>query len=107
MLNTAGAVSWHRVAGIYGDTVSQPVGTTAANPLRFPGQQYDANLGLHYNYFRTYDPATGRYLETDPIGLDRRRNLYSYAHADPVNGPIHWDSKPLGSAGPVYRTRGA
>jgi RHS repeat-associated protein len=85
MLNTAGAVSWHRVAGIYGNTVSQPVGTTAANPLRFPGQQFDANLGLHYNYFRTYDPATGRYLETDPIGLEGGMNLYAYVDGNPVN----------------------
>ena len=84
MLNAAGAVSWHRVAGIYGNTVSQPVGTTAANPLRFPGQQFDANLGLHYNYFRTYDPATGRYLETDPIGLAGGPNLYAYANGNPV-----------------------
>jgi hypothetical protein len=35
------------VAGTFGDTVSQSVGDTAANPLRFPGQQYDPNLALH------------------------------------------------------------
>jgi RHS repeat-associated protein len=85
MLNSAGAVSWHRVAGIYGDTVSQPVGTTASNPLRFPGQQHDSVTGLHYNYFRDYDPATGRYLEADPIGLDGGINLYEYAASNPVN----------------------
>ena len=62
MLNGSGAVSWHRVAGIFGDTVSQAVGTTAANPQRFLGQQYDPFSALHYNYFRDYDPATGRYL---------------------------------------------
>ncbi|HEX8483145.1 MAG TPA: RHS repeat-associated core domain-containing protein [Allosphingosinicella sp.] len=84
MLNAAGAVSWHRVAGVYGDTVSQPAGTTAANPLRFPGQQQDAS-GLHYNYFRDYDPATGRYLEADPVGLNAGINLYAYADANPVN----------------------
>ena len=63
MLNASGAVTWQRVAGIFGDTVSQPVGTTAANPIRFPGQQYDANMGPHYSYFRDFDPAMGRYLE--------------------------------------------
>jgi len=84
MLNASGAVSWHRVAGIYGDTVSQPVGSTAANPLRFPGQQHDAFTGLHYNYFRDYDPATGRYLQTDPIGLSGGANPYIYAMANPV-----------------------
>jgi len=85
MLNASGAVTWHRVAGVYGDTVSQPVGTTSANPQRFPGQQLDATTGLHYNYYRDYDPATGRYLETDPIGLGGGVNLYAYVSGDPVN----------------------
>jgi RHS repeat-associated protein len=85
MLNAAGAVTWHRSAGVYGDTATQPVGTTAANPLRFPGQQQDAMTGLHYNYFRDYDPATGRYLEADPIGLGGGVNVYAYAGSNPVN----------------------
>jgi RHS repeat-associated protein len=85
MLDVAGGVSWHRVAGIYGSTVSQPVGSTAANPLRFPGQQYDPNITLHYNYFRDYDYGTGRYLEADPIGHAGGPNLYSYAEANPVS----------------------
>jgi RHS repeat-associated protein len=84
MLNANGAVTWHRVAGVYGDTVSQPVGTTAANPQRFPGQQQDGVTGLYYNYYRDYDPATGRYLEADPIGLRGGVNLYDYVHANPV-----------------------
>jgi len=37
--------------------------------LRFPGQYYDAETGTHYNYFRDYDPSTGRYVQSDPIGL--------------------------------------
>ena len=39
--------------------------------LRFPGQYYDSETGLHYNYFRDYDPSTGRYLQSDPIGIQR------------------------------------
>ena len=39
------------------------------NNLRFPGQYYDQETGLHYNYFRDYDPSTGRYIQSDLIGL--------------------------------------
>jgi RHS repeat-associated protein len=46
--------------------------------LRFPGQQYDVETGLHYNYFRDYEPGTGRYLQPDPIGLAGGINLYQY-----------------------------
>ncbi len=53
--------------------------------LRFPGQRWDAESGAHDNYFRTYDPATGRYLEADPIGQWDGTNLYLYARGDPIN----------------------
>jgi RHS repeat-associated protein len=51
---------------------------TVENPFRLPGQYYDAETGLHYNYFRYYDPTTGRYLTPDPIGLFEGINLFSY-----------------------------
>jgi RHS repeat-associated protein len=85
MLDASGAVTWQRVAGIFGDTVAQPAGDSAANPLRFPGQWADDNTGLNYNYFRDYDPGTGRYIETDPIGLEGGINDYVYADSNPTN----------------------
>ncbi len=52
--------------------------------LRFPGQYFDKETNLHYNYFRDYDPAIGRYIQSDPIGLDGGINTYFYAAADPI-----------------------
>ncbi|MFH1673722.1 MAG: RHS repeat-associated core domain-containing protein, partial [Pseudomonadota bacterium] len=52
---------------------------TVENSFRFPGQHFDQETGLHYNYFRHYNPGTGRYLRPDPIGLLGGVNLYVYA----------------------------
>ncbi|WP_241295904.1 RHS repeat-associated core domain-containing protein, partial [Burkholderia stabilis] len=53
------------------------------NSIRFPGQYYDRESGLHYNRFRYYDPQVGRYINQDPIGFDGGVNLYSYADNAP------------------------
>jgi RHS repeat-associated protein len=52
--------------------------TSAVTPLRFPGQYADDETGLHYNHYRYYDPATGRYLTPDPLGLAAAANPHTY-----------------------------
>ncbi|MEC3952905.1 DUF6531 domain-containing protein [Nocardia sp. CDC153] len=52
----------------------------ASTPLRFPGQIHDAETGLHYNLHRVYDPATGRFLTLDPLGLAPAPNPSLYPH---------------------------
>lgn len=53
-------------------------------PLRQPGQRYDAETGLHYNYFRDYDPSLGIYKQSDPIGLEGGVNTYAYVFGSPL-----------------------
>jgi RHS repeat-associated protein len=60
--------------------------STIFNNLRFPGQYFDAETGLNYNYFRDYNPIIGRYVEADPIGIQQGDNhLYAYVENQPIN----------------------
>jgi RHS repeat-associated protein len=88
--DASGAVVWKAtydpfgLAAISDDVAGTGIRTTLN--IRFPGQYFDAESGLHYNYFRDYDPTIGEYLESDPIGLKGGLNTYSYALGNPIYG---------------------
>ena len=78
-----GAVVWSAQYAAFGKAVIEV--ETITNNLRFPGQYFDAETGLHYNWHRYYDPAIGRYLRTDPIGFEGSDvNWYRYAQENPI-----------------------
>jgi RHS repeat-associated protein len=82
LTDDAQAIVWKAVYTPFGEAAASIA--VVENPFRLPGQYYDHETGLHYNYFRYYDPTTGRYVTPDPIGLAGRINLFAYPN-NPVN----------------------
>jgi RHS repeat-associated protein len=80
---------WPLLGNAFGDAapITDPDGDSVAFNLnlRFPGQYFDAETGLHYNYYRDYEAGTGRYVESDPIGLAAGMATYGYVGGNPVN----------------------
>jgi RHS repeat-associated protein len=67
LTDSTNTVVWEAIYKPFGE-VEINEHSTVVNNFRFPGQYYDTETGLHYNYHRYYDPSTGRYLTPDPIG---------------------------------------
>ena len=77
-----GTVVWSAQYAAFGSaTVSVE---TVTNNLRFPGQYFDAETGLHYNLLRYYESRTGQYIRKDPIGLRGGPQLYGYVNNNPI-----------------------
>ncbi|MFF5956269.1 putative T7SS-secreted protein [Streptomyces luteogriseus] len=77
LVDESGRIAWRARATLWG-TTAWSRSSTAYTPLRFPGQYYDPETGLHYNLFRHYDPETGRYTSPDPLGLSPAPNPVAY-----------------------------
>ena len=92
LTSAGGEILWSVKYRAYGNVAKLEI-AEIDNPLRFQGQYYDAETGLHYNRHRYYNPNTGSYLTPDPIKLAGGLNNYQY-----VNNPTGWVD-PLGLAG--------
>ena len=78
--NSAGAKVWTASYLPFGG-VRTSTGTPSL--LRFPGQWFQSESGLHQNWMRDYDPTTGRYIEADPLGLIDGASIFGYAKQNP------------------------
>ncbi|MFI1331858.1 putative T7SS-secreted protein [Streptomyces sp. NPDC020845] len=94
LVDASGDIAWRTRTTLWG-TTTWAAASTGYTPLRFPGQYYDPETGLHYNLHRYYDPTTARYLTPDPLGLTSAPNPATYIH-----NPHTW-ADPLGLA-PEY-----
>lgn len=84
LTNAQGQLVWQARFKAYGNLAVQPVGLSTCR-LRFAGQYWDEESGLHYNRHRYYDPDCGQFVSQDPIGLAGGLNLYQY-----VPNPMTW-----------------
>jgi RHS repeat-associated protein len=78
--DVAGNLAWSGKAEAFGKTTVDI--EAVSNPLRFPGQYFDAETGTHYNFYRDYSPSLGRYVKSDPLGLRGGINSYVYGGAN-------------------------
>lgn len=90
IVDESGGIVWQPDASLWGASLVEPSRRDADFPLRFPGQYFDSETGLHYNFYRYYDPATARYISPDPLGLAAAPNHHAY-----VRNPLWW-ADPLG-----------
>ncbi|QIJ63460.1 RHS repeat-associated core domain-containing protein [Streptomyces sp. JB150] len=84
LVGEEGDIAWHKRSTVWGITTRNR-DARAHTPLRFPGQYADPETGLHYNLNRHYDPETGRYVSSDPLGLVPAPNPAAY-----VVNPFTW-----------------
>jgi RHS repeat-associated protein len=101
LVDEDGTVVWRTRSTVWGRTAWNR-SATAYTPLRFPGQYFDPESGLHHNVFRVYDPETARYLTPDPLGLAPAPNPTTYVH-NPLTWSDHLGLAPDECTVTVYR----
>ena len=74
--NKEGNITWKAVQEAFGAMSALQNQSRISMNLRFPGQYYDVETGTHYNFHRDYKPDAGRYVQSDPIGLEGGINLF-------------------------------
>ncbi|MDF3300129.1 putative T7SS-secreted protein [Streptomyces tropicalis] len=84
LVDESGEIAWHARSTNWGK-LSWSVESRAYTPLRFPGQYFDSESGLNYNYLRYYDPEVGRYISLDPLGLAPAANPVGYVDRPAVS----------------------
>ncbi|WP_055550484.1 putative T7SS-secreted protein [Streptomyces sp. NBRC 110028] len=107
LVDESGEIAWRTRTTLWG-TTTWSRHSSAYTPLRFPGQYYDPETGLHYNLHRYYDPETARYTTPDPLGLEAAANAATYVpnpHAaiDPLGlcPKLPHEQPPQGAFGPA------
>jgi RHS repeat-associated protein len=84
LVDRRGEIVWAANFSVWGRARKQPAGAIDC-PIRFPGQWFDSETGLHYNRFRYYEAEAGRFISPDPIRLYGGLNAYIY-----TRNPINW-----------------
>jgi RHS repeat-associated protein len=100
LMSTTGAIVWDARYEAFGKATPAPLFPEVSpehNPLRFAGQYHDPETGWHYNWHRYYAPELGRYITSDPIGLEGGLNTYAYVGGNPLrlidpHGLSFWES---------------